>query len=90
MFNNNLFSKNKIFNETYLENLRKFKTTIQIGSHSNKMSVFQDLTYLTDLDKRELLNYDDCLFVTKERQDCQIFNNLNVDNILDYYILWSK
>ena len=90
LFNNNLTSKNKIFNEAYLDSLRKFKTTIQVGSYNDKMSVFQDLTYLTDLDKRELLNYDDCLFITKNKQDSQIFNNLNVDNILDYYILWSK
>ena len=90
LFNNNLTSKSKVFNEAYLDSLRKFKTTIQIGSYNDKMSVFQDLTYLTDLDKRELLNYDDCLFITKNKQDSQIFNNLNVDNILDYYILWSK
>jgi len=75
LFNNNLTSKNKIFNEAYLDSLRKFKTTIQVGSYNDKMSVFQDLTYLTDLDKRELLNYDDCLFITKNKQDSQIFNN---------------
>jgi len=90
LFNNALLSKNIIFNETYLNNLSNFKTSMCIGPYSNKMSVFQDLTYLIEDDKRELLNYDDCLLVTKSEQDCRIFNNLNVDNILDYYILWSK
>ena len=90
LFNNSLFNKNMIFNKTYLNNLNNFKTSIRIGSYSDKMSVFQDLTYLIEDDKRALLGYDDCLFVTKNKQDCRIFNNLNVDNILDYYILWSK
>ena len=90
LFNNNLLRKDLIFNQTYLKSLNNFKTSIELGNFKKNMSTFQDLTYLNSEDKLDLLQYEDCLFITKSEKDCALFENFNIDKILDYYILWSK
>jgi hypothetical protein len=90
LYNNRLTDKAKTFDEAYLNNLTNFKTTIRLDAYNREMVVFQDLTYLTLEDKQTMLQYSDCLLITKNQKDCLMFDNLNIDSLLDYYILWSK
>lgn len=90
LFNSDLKPKNLAFNTNYYDNLNKFKTNIKLVKKRNDCLVFQDLSYLNDDQKKTLLPLNDCLLVSNNYEDVELFNNLNHEQFNNYYLLWSK
>jgi hypothetical protein len=88
--NNSLEDKDKVFDLNFHNDLKKFKTNIKLANKTKQGAVFQDLSYLDEAQKQTLINKSNCLLVTKNEKDLNMFKNFEQQPFKNYYLLWSK
>jgi hypothetical protein len=90
LMNNSLEDKDKVFDLNFHNDLKKFKTNIKLANKTKQGAVFQDLSYLDEAQKQTLINKSNCLLVTKNEKDLNMFKNFEQQPFKNYYLLWSK
>ena len=90
LMNNSLEDKDRIFDLNFHNDLKKFKTNMKLINKTKQGAVFQDLSYLDETQKQTLVDRSNCLLVTNNEKDLNMFKNFEQQPFKNYYLLWSK
>ena len=90
LMNNSLEDKDRVFDLNFHNDLKKFKTNIKLVNKTKQGAVFQDLSYLDETQKQTLIDKSNCLLVTNNEKDLNMFKNFEQQSFKNYYLLWSK
>ena len=90
LMNNSLEDKDRVFDLNFHNDLKKFKTNMKLINKTKQGAVFQDLSYLDETQKQTLVDKSNCLLVTNNEKDLNMFKNFEQQPFKNYYLLWSK